>query len=104
MLHQGIDPPHWIRSTGELVFRAQDKQKSVSGIREPAFLHQAGDGLSQGGRLQMERGRYLRGSKMGAPSSKLLIDELIERKHSQIICENGQKCDLFAYDLGATGH
>ena len=71
MLHQGIDPPHWIRSTGELVFRAQDEQKAVSGICEPAFLHQAGDSLSQGARLQMERSRCLTGSKIGAPAGLL---------------------------------
>ena len=104
MLHQGIDPPHWIRSTGKLVFRAQDQQKTVAGIREAAFLHQAGDRLSQGARRQMERGRCLRGSKMGAPPGKLFIDELVERGHSQIICETGQKYDLFAYDLGATAN
>jgi hypothetical protein len=62
MLHQGIDPPHGIRSTGELVFRAQNEQKAVSGVREPAFLHQAGDSLSQGARLQSERGGCLPGS------------------------------------------
>src|SRR5580698_8527655 len=101
MLHQGIDPPHWIRSTGELVFRAQDEEKAVSGICKPAFLHQAGDSLSQGARLQMERGRRLSASKIRTPAGKLFIDELIERNHSQSIGKKGQKCDLFAYGLGA---
>ena len=27
----------------------------------------------------------------------------IERNNSQVICENRQKCELFAYDLGASG-
>jgi hypothetical protein len=103
MLHEGINPTHWIWSTGELVFRAQDEQKAVSGIREPAFLHQAGDSRSQGARLQMERGRCLLASKIGAPASELVIDEFIERSHSQIICDNRQKYEFFAYDLGKGG-
>jgi len=48
----------------------------------------------------MERGRCLPASKIGAPAGKLFIDELVERNHTQIVCENRQKCEFFAYNLG----